>query len=509
MHRSLLALGLLALALPAWGQDTVPVTVLTQTQSGSGPSSAQQEVIRTPAGMSLVDAWLSTPAPFIEWGREVVVLVSLGTKPTGGYSVEVAGVTRHPMPGGRNRYEVQVRESAPSGPAIQIPTQPFQVVKFAARPQDPVVFVAAPQPGALSFRKVDLAVVAHMLTGPPATRRIVVGADASVEVWLDQGPGAQINLQGTATTQELQALSRAVVNARVGSLPAVIPTASSPPHPGFLGSPWTLRVTAPTAANAGATRGADVGLYGSYQTRLDPLIEATQQVLDRIVTATPPNPPLPGTISGEILVQGSRVVLRRPSGEELWIQPADVAAELRAFHQRYAELEGTVSGVPVPGGPEVIDVSRVVRPEFLPRVSASVLADADGQPTLRGVAGAPELQVVGPLRELLRGSIGDRVEVEAWALGSQANPTGVWVSAVKAKAKYTTRVYSGWYPRRLYRNRTAWIERVSRSGRYVLIRRGATPAGWVRAQALEVVASGPTPTSSAPTPGLAGGLPND
>ncbi|MCA8925017.1 MAG: protease complex subunit PrcB family protein, partial [Planctomycetes bacterium] len=341
MTKTLTLIGVgLALALPALGQtENVPFTVLAQTTSGSGPDAAQQVVIRTPAGMSVVDPWLSSPAPYVDWGREVLALASLGTKPTGGYAVEVAAVTRTPLGTTPNafRYEVQVRESAPSGPAIQIQTQPFQVVKFRARPSDAVVFVGGPTvppPAPLSFEAMELSVTAHMLSGPPSTRTISIQRDGAVQAVLNSG--VPLTIDGRATPQELRALSRAVETARLRTIPAVTPTAGlgQPGLPGFPGSPWTLKVQSATPDYAGSTQGAEVGLYAQYQARLEPLIEGMQQVLDRLLNS---NPPLPSpTISGEIDVQGSRVILRRPSGEQLAIEPPAIAARMRRFDGRYA-----------------------------------------------------------------------------------------------------------------------------------------------------------------------------
>lgn len=503
-YLSLLGLGI-ALALPALGQtENVPFTILAQSQSGSGPDTAQQLEIRSPQGMSAVDTWLSTPAPFVDWGNEVVVLVSLGTKPSGGYAVEVTGVTRTRLTTGPSgyRYEVQVREQAPSGPAISIPTQPYQIVKFRARPNDPIVFVGQPTlpppPPMATYDRVRFAQSTPATAGPPQQRTLTVTRNGDVEVTLSLG--VPVSLSGRATPQELVSVERLVRQARMGTVPnplqvtTILPAAIEN---------WSLRVESIDPSLGGNTRGAQLGNYGTFDARLRPLISRLIAIADRVANATSPTA---GVHSGELRVRGPRVSLRLATGEELRVQPEATARGLRGLDRRFAELEGTLSAPP--GGPRVLTVARVLSPRRERALRGTVQFDADGQPTL-SVGSGLELQVVGPLRDLVRSAASKTVTVDAWVLGQVSNPTGAQVEAVQASARVTTSVYSRYrWVGRLYPGSTVWVEGTSSTLSYARIRRGPTRAGWVRRTALEVGDSIPTPTATpGTTPGLTGSIP--
>jgi VWFA-related protein len=80
------------------------------------------------------------PEPTVDFSREMVVGVFLGTRPTGGHSVEIVGTRED-----QNALVVQYREHRPERGAIttQIVTSPYHMV------------VVAQRPGAVKFEKVD------------------------------------------------------------------------------------------------------------------------------------------------------------------------------------------------------------------------------------------------------------------------------------------------------------------------------------------------------------------
>ena len=125
------ALVLLALSLLAANQGDVPIrTVDKGTQSGV--DAARTVVARTPEEWTAV--WRAhapeKPAPAVDFTREMIVGVFLGTRPTAGYGVEIAGAREDA--GG---LVVQYREGSPPRDAMtaQVLTMPYHLVAVPKR----------------------------------------------------------------------------------------------------------------------------------------------------------------------------------------------------------------------------------------------------------------------------------------------------------------------------------------------------------------------------------------
>jgi hypothetical protein len=93
----------------------------------SGIEEARQVVVRTAAEWNAL--WKQhapqRPVPAVDFGREVVAAVFLGSRPSGGFAVQIVGTA--PQAG---TLVVQYRETKPGADAIaaQVITSPFQLV---------------------------------------------------------------------------------------------------------------------------------------------------------------------------------------------------------------------------------------------------------------------------------------------------------------------------------------------------------------------------------------------
>ncbi len=92
-------------------------------------SKPRQEVIKDLSTFKSIWKQLSTqtpdPIPEIDFSREMVVLVAMGQKPTGGYFVEI---TKIQPAGKRLRIEVFRKSPPPDAILAQVVTSPFHLV---------------------------------------------------------------------------------------------------------------------------------------------------------------------------------------------------------------------------------------------------------------------------------------------------------------------------------------------------------------------------------------------
>src|SRR5262245_27980737 len=111
----------------------VPFHTLSKSALG-GPIRAKQAVIRSAAELAAFfdgnAPSLPPTEPRVDWNREVVLGVALGGVPTGGYGIEITKVTH--MIGGITGGMAMVHYAgkSPNGPAIQIPTKPYHLVRL-------------------------------------------------------------------------------------------------------------------------------------------------------------------------------------------------------------------------------------------------------------------------------------------------------------------------------------------------------------------------------------------
>jgi len=114
----------------ATGAD--PLTLRSLAKGGfSGIKEEKEEVIKD--GAAWEKLWTehgkttrnATPAPAVDFSKEMVIVVTMGTKRTGGYAIEIVGAE----PAGK-KLRVSVRRTAPAPGmmTIQALTSPFHFV---------------------------------------------------------------------------------------------------------------------------------------------------------------------------------------------------------------------------------------------------------------------------------------------------------------------------------------------------------------------------------------------
>ena len=125
------------LALLAVAQEKgepVPFTVLSKGTT-NGFADPVEKVI--PSKKEWTAAWPRHPVPEIDFGKDVVLVVAFGTKPSSGYSIEITRVEKS-----AGEIRVVVRRTVPPKGSAQLTviTYPFVVARMA-KPDCKVVFV--------------------------------------------------------------------------------------------------------------------------------------------------------------------------------------------------------------------------------------------------------------------------------------------------------------------------------------------------------------------------------
>jgi hypothetical protein len=125
----------LLVLLAAMIQDGSPALRSLARGDQSNIDDARQVVARTPAEFETL--WRQhapeRPAPTVDFPREMVVGVFLGSRPTAGYGVDILGTRED-----QGTLVVQYRERRPArgGITAQVITSAFQIVALPARTGD-------------------------------------------------------------------------------------------------------------------------------------------------------------------------------------------------------------------------------------------------------------------------------------------------------------------------------------------------------------------------------------
>lgn len=135
---------LLALALTLMPQNTIATVTMAQG-AHSAVEEPKQAVARTASEWQAL--WRehagSEPVPAIDFAKEMVAAVFLGTRPTGGYGVDIFAARRE---GAVLIVEYRERRPPPGALASQALTSPFHIVRIA-RHDGTVTFRAASPDG--------------------------------------------------------------------------------------------------------------------------------------------------------------------------------------------------------------------------------------------------------------------------------------------------------------------------------------------------------------------------
>lgn len=108
---------------------------------------------------------------------------------------------------------------------------------------------------------------------------IVIKADRSVEVRRSSPTARYALISGTASGAEWQALTQAVQNGRLASIPSSIPDPNT-----YIVRPTSvlLEVDSPVSTTHN-TIGASLGVYGQWAAQLTPVMRAIEAILDRLI----------------------------------------------------------------------------------------------------------------------------------------------------------------------------------------------------------------------------------
>jgi hypothetical protein len=280
MRRSIPAVALLALiaAAPAGAQSLsrdLPIVTLHQ-QGHSGLDTPQTRVIKTMADYRAFFAGTNVDVglqPRVDFATEEVLVAAAGTKPSGGYGIQITKCTL--MTGGftGGHAFVEVQESAPPPGSIvtMALTSPVHVVKV---PKGAIAYhfnVVAPA----NFRSIDL-----LIEDPfkQTTERLVLQANGDAVITRSSPTARYAPLNGMATTAELRAVSDAFRRADVLSLPKTIPDPRM-----FIVAPPVMTLTSTLANGQSNTTGATLGYYTPYEARVEPLMSALQAITRRLI----------------------------------------------------------------------------------------------------------------------------------------------------------------------------------------------------------------------------------
>ena len=135
LRTAVLVLSLAAAMQPAESVRTI------EKGAQSNIDSARQAVARNDAELAAL--WKShnydKPAPKVDFSREIVVAVFMGSRPTAGFSVEILSAAER---GGQ--MVVTYREKAPPADALtaQVLTSPYHIAAIA-KTEKPVVFTSS------------------------------------------------------------------------------------------------------------------------------------------------------------------------------------------------------------------------------------------------------------------------------------------------------------------------------------------------------------------------------
>ncbi|MEZ0227563.1 MAG: protease complex subunit PrcB family protein [Planctomycetota bacterium] len=264
----------------AWAQPApkdIPFTSLGTSQR-SGHTTAKQQVIQSKA---TYDAWYQNaggpPAtPTVDFTKEDVLAVAMGTMPTSGYAIEITKVEYTnfglpPLVG-----VVHYKETKPTGFTLQVLTSPSHVVKVTKVTNlTKYIFVNDTAP-AYPYDKLSFN-VSWPFDGTSST--IEIGPKGDAAVYRSSPLAKYAPLIGTATAAELKAVNDAFTKANVKTLPANVADDRV-----FIIAPKAMQLES-TIAGKAYTFSASLDYYKTYEARVKPLCDALKAISDRLLKA--------------------------------------------------------------------------------------------------------------------------------------------------------------------------------------------------------------------------------
>lgn len=210
--------------------------------------------------------------PRVDFANEDVLVAAMGTRPSGGYGIEITRVTLMTggFTGGHAFIEVTEGSPAPGQIVTMALTAPMHMVRV---PKGAIAYHWSTTRPASQFDSLDLTV-----TDPfrQTTERVTVDARGAAQLLRSSPTARYAPVSGQATITELQALQAAFAAAAVDTLPGSIPDPNV-----YIVAPSAIELIS-TAGGQTRTLTATLGVYEQYQPRVEPLVAAIRALGQRL-----------------------------------------------------------------------------------------------------------------------------------------------------------------------------------------------------------------------------------
>lgn len=447
----------------------------------------------------------------IDWSKEMVVATLMGTRNTGGYSIQITEIRREqlfvilPVPGPPPSWELVVKYRTTSPPAgsfvPQVITAPYHMVRLP-RHAGTVRFEQVTPPPADVFNSAWLEYDTGPIGGTGEGVHIDVNKSGAVTA-SRFAPNALFQpVNGQATAAELQRLKSAIERARAASLPPSIPAGVV-----FIVQPQGFQTA--IFSDRPALNGSFSGTLGhydaQYEARVKPLVDAFKAIGDRVLQGASGS-----VFTGRIAIPagGGIRLIDQNGGGNYRLTPADKASELARWNGRTVRVRGALQSA----GPNMqLRVTEIISPEHEPLQGLAQVQN--GRPVV--LVGSPfitaplrAVRTSGPAARTLRLAEGNNVNCDAYVFtDANGQPVEAHIESVDAVMTRTTRVLNGWNFLGLARQGDGiHVLELSSTGTWVKIKH-QVGIGWVRTDRVRVG----TPFMPQPVPltstGFTGAIP--
>jgi hypothetical protein len=136
VFRALVCAWLCLLGIEAMAQESASALRTIEKGAQSNVDAARRAVARTPDEWTAL--WKShnfdKPAPHVDFDREMVIAVFMGSRPTGGFSVQIVSVAERAEQGGGLLVTYHETSPKPGAITVQVLTFPYHIVAVPKRP---------------------------------------------------------------------------------------------------------------------------------------------------------------------------------------------------------------------------------------------------------------------------------------------------------------------------------------------------------------------------------------
>lgn len=491
---------LAAFTLPAVAQtQPYPFENVARGHSAGGLSKAKQDLILSNAQLQGSGvAHLIPVGAEIDFSKDALLAVRMGSRPTGGYAIRIRSISVRPSSG-----------SVPGGPAVSLTTQlQVEVVARSPGPMDqvskgftsPYHLVKIPRPAAgglvASFETSDEAVDFDTFSrniGSPfvgLTRRVEVSKNGAVTVQ-EWGPGG-------SDVSPVQVSTR-IDDRFMGQLRAVLgrvdfeslPIDISGPTPALDG-PHLTYLLSRGSSHLQRVAGDRMSITPETRARLLPLDELIAMIRDEAV-----NSPQIEEFKGTVMLNGDDVVLSGP--QRAYVLTGERAKTVGMFAGETVKISGAVGS-----SADRMEVAEILYPTHQPTLVGTLQLSSNGATLATGTSNA---ELRGPAAPALRTANSfSLVVLDGWVFDDLNTGKLERIYAVSAEATVTARyaflLPHGW----ARRGEKVAVIGLSRSGVWARVKRGDSKA-FMRLSHLRIGESAAiAPASGGSGPGLSGSV---